>query len=152
MLLKVGMLESIPGLIDAIRMIHSISRYYNTSERMTSLFIGITNQMITASKAYITASGTETVWTQASELVIRKLNDCIKLHSEYYGCFEKTKARLEEMPNERKFDFPKMHIFGKFDTFSRRLRKIIEMFQTMELYSHLQDSKIEGNAISACAV
>ncbi|CAF5189300.1 unnamed protein product, partial [Rotaria magnacalcarata] len=35
----VGMLECIPGLINAVRMIHSISRYYNTSERMTSLFV-----------------------------------------------------------------------------------------------------------------
>ncbi len=37
----VGMLESIPGLINAVRMIHSISQYYNTSERMTSLFVKV---------------------------------------------------------------------------------------------------------------
>lgn len=31
------MVEAIPGLINAIRMIHSISRYYNTSEKITTL-------------------------------------------------------------------------------------------------------------------
>ena len=35
------MMEGIPGLINAIRMINSYSRYYNTSERMTALFVKV---------------------------------------------------------------------------------------------------------------
>lgn len=100
--------------------------------------------MITACKAYITDSGCETVWSQEMPIVIRKLKDCIRLNEEYQSCFHKTKAKLEQMPNERQFEFSEMYIFGKFDTFTRRLKKIIEMFDTMEMYSHLADSKIEG--------
>jgi len=35
------MLELLPGLINAVRMIYSISSYYNTPERMTSLFVKV---------------------------------------------------------------------------------------------------------------
>uniref|UniRef100_A0A3Q2U3D3 Dynein axonemal heavy chain 5 n=1 Tax=Fundulus heteroclitus TaxID=8078 RepID=A0A3Q2U3D3_FUNHE len=81
----VSMVDGIPGLINAIKLIHSISRYYNTSEKITSLFV-------------------------------------------------------KHKPD----DHFEMYIFGKFDTFQRRLNKILEMFETISTYSALQDSKIEG--------
>lgn len=37
-----------------------------------------------------------------------------------------------------------MYIFGKFETFHRRLAKIMDIFTTIKTYSVLQDSKIEG--------
>ena len=85
------MLDAIPGLINAIRMVYSISRYYNTSERMTSLFVKVTNQMITACKAYITDGRCETIWSQETSVVLKKLSDCIRLNEEYQKCFKKVK-------------------------------------------------------------
>ncbi|XP_026120715.1 dynein heavy chain 5, axonemal isoform X1 [Carassius auratus] len=140
----VSMVEAIPGLINAIRMIHSISRYYNTSEKITSLFVKVTNQMITACKAYITNNGSTTIWDQPQEVVSEKLKAAIRLNQEYQKYFQKTKQKLEENPSERQFDFSEMYIFGKFDTFQRRLNKILNMFGTITTYNALQDSKIEG--------
>ncbi|XP_015212531.2 dynein axonemal heavy chain 5 isoform X1 [Lepisosteus oculatus] len=140
----VSMVEAIPGLINAIRMIHSISRYYNTSEKITSLFVKVTNQMITACKAYITQNGTATIWDQPQEIMAEKLKAAVRLNEEYQHCFHKTKQKLEESPSERQFDFSEMYIFGKFDTFQRRLNKILGMFDTIKTYSALQDSKMES--------
>ncbi|XP_068612434.1 dynein axonemal heavy chain 5 [Brachionichthys hirsutus] len=138
------MVDAIPGLINAIRMIHSISRYYNTSEKITSLFVKVTNQMITACKAYITNNGCNSIWEQPQQVVVDKIKAAIHLNQEYQRYFHQTKAKLEQTPSERQFDFSEMYIFGKFDTFQRRLCKILEMLSTISTYSVLQDSKIEG--------
>lgn len=117
---QVTMLDSIPGLINAIRMINSYSRYYNTSERMTALFVKVTNQMITACRSYITESGYYKIWDQERGVVLKKLEDCQRLNQEYQRYFQKTKEILTHHPDERPFDFSETYIFGKFNNFCRR--------------------------------
>ncbi|XP_063956179.1 dynein axonemal heavy chain 8-like [Lytechinus pictus] len=140
----IGMVECIPSLINAIRMIHSISRYYNTSARMTSLFIKVTNQMVTACKNYITDDGMSRIWDQSYKTLIEKLQVSVKLYKEYQTCFHKAKKKIEAIPEERPFDFSEMYIFGKFDAFCKRIDKIIQMLTTIETYSVLTTSRIEG--------
>jgi len=43
-------MENLPALLNSVKMIHTIARYYNTNERMTGLFVKITNQMISNCK------------------------------------------------------------------------------------------------------
>ncbi|KAI8811565.1 dynein heavy chain and region D6 of dynein motor-domain-containing protein [Cladochytrium replicatum] len=140
----VGMIPSIPGLINAIKMIYSISRYYNTSERMTSLFVKITNQMITSCKEYIYKEGGNNLWDQDRTLLVKKLTDCGRLNEAYQRCFHETKKRLQENPAEKQFDFSEMYIFGKFDAFCKRLQKVIDMFNIIEKFSSLSKLGIEG--------
>uniref|UniRef100_A0A2K5Y215 Dynein axonemal heavy chain 5 n=1 Tax=Mandrillus leucophaeus TaxID=9568 RepID=A0A2K5Y215_MANLE len=139
-----SMMDAIPTLINAIKMIYNISHYYNTSEKITSLFVKVTNQIISACKAYITNNGTASIWTQPQDVVVEKILSAIKLKQEYQHCFHKTKQKLKQNPNAKQFDFSEMYIFGKFETFHRRLGKIIDIFTTLKTYSVLQDSTIEG--------
>ena len=44
-------IDSLPALLNNIKMMHTIARYYNTTERMTTLFVKVTNQIITNCKA-----------------------------------------------------------------------------------------------------
>ena len=117
---QVTMLDSIPGLMNAIRMINSYSRYYNTSERMTALFVKVTNQIITACRAHITDSGYSKLWDLERKVVLQRLADCQHLNQEYQLCFQRTKEKLQGHPEERPFDFSEMYIFGKFNNFCRR--------------------------------
>ncbi|XP_027732137.1 dynein heavy chain 8, axonemal [Vombatus ursinus] len=145
----VSMAHGIQNLINAIRMIHSVSRYYNTSERMTSLFIKVTNQMVTACKAYITDGGSNHVWEQETPIVLKKIQDCIFLFKEYQKSFHKTRKQILEALGEKTFEVSEMYIFGKFEAFCKRLEKITEMITIVQTYSALNNSTIEGIDIMA---
>ncbi|KAI9206840.1 dynein heavy chain and region D6 of dynein motor-domain-containing protein [Polychytrium aggregatum] len=153
----VGMVPAIPGLINAIKMIYRqvwqrcfgqerspISRYYNTSERMTSLFVKITNQMITSCKEYIYKDGGSKLWDQDRQELVKKLTRCVKLNEAYQRFFHETKKKLQETPQEKQFDFSEMYIFGKFDAFCKRIQKVIDMFSVIEKFSLLEKLGIEG--------
>lgn len=138
----VKMVSSIPGLINAIKMMHSIARYYNTSERMTSLFVKITNQMITCCKKYIKKDGD--LWKQDVQSLVSKFKACIDLNEAYQHYYKKTREELSQNPFGKQFDFSEQTIFGKFDEFTWRIQKLIDMFNTVHQFQLLSESKIEN--------
>uniref|UniRef100_A0A663EUR1 Dynein axonemal heavy chain 8 n=1 Tax=Aquila chrysaetos chrysaetos TaxID=223781 RepID=A0A663EUR1_AQUCH len=145
----VSMIHGIPNLINTIRMIHNVSRYYNNSERMTSLFIKVTNQMVTTCRAYITDGGLSCVWEQEASTVIEKIKDCMFLLKEYQKCFHETKQEILETLGEKTFEVSEMYIFGKSEAFCRRLEKITEMITVVQTFCALSLPTIEGIDIMA---
>ncbi len=47
-----------------------------------------------------------------------------RLNTHYQQTFHREKARLQERPEGNQFDFSEMSIFGKFDSFVRRIDKV----------------------------
>jgi dynein heavy chain len=99
------MMDLLPRLIGAIRVIYSISTYYNTSERLTSLFVKITNQMITTCRAYVARGTVQRLWELPHAELVSRLKECIALNAEYQLQFRRAKERLKETPEERQFEF-----------------------------------------------
>ena len=123
---------------------HAAGRYYNTSERMTSLFVKVTNQMVNSCKSFITDDGNSDIWEQPYRPLVEKLQVCIHLYRDYQAFFHKTKRRIQTTPDEKPFEFSEMYIFGKFEAFCKRLEKIINIVDTVEHFSVLTRSRIEG--------
>ncbi|XP_027499866.1 dynein heavy chain 5, axonemal-like isoform X4 [Corapipo altera] len=139
----VTMMEHIPSLMNTICMIYCTSSYYNTSERMTSLFLKITNQMINTCKMYL-CEGVSKIWDLDRQELLKRIQQCISLKEQYQTSFQKIRKELKENPNDRQFDFSENYIFGKFDAFCKRLEKISHMSNIMESLLELHHIKIEG--------
>ena len=139
----VTMQESILSLLQTVRLIYSVSQFYNNSERTSTLMVKITNQMIETCKSYITCRGKETIWSQDRHLVRSKLTNCLKLNHVYRETYYNVRSQ-PFLPDQAPFAFSENFVFGKFDTFCDRLSKIISMFNLIEDYHHLFERRLEG--------
>jgi dynein heavy chain len=140
-----AILDTLPALLNSIKMIHTIARYYNTVERMTNLFRKITNQMITICKQAINGGDApDLIWDKDPEYLLTTLEACLRLNEHYQEHYRLTKDKLLTMPKGKQFDFSETQIFGKFDLFCRRVIKLIDLFSTIHQFQALASHSLEG--------
>uniref|UniRef100_A0A803W400 Dynein axonemal heavy chain 8 n=1 Tax=Ficedula albicollis TaxID=59894 RepID=A0A803W400_FICAL len=138
------MTQGIPKLMKTVQMIHRVSKYYNTSEKITSLLIKVTNQMVTTCKAYITDAGLNRVWDQETPILIGKINECICLLKEYQKCFRESKQETLASLGEKALEVSEVYIFGKSEAFCKRLEKIMRMIAIEQNFNALTKCAVEG--------
>ena len=137
-------LDILPGLMNAVKMVHTIARYFNTTARMTKLFMKITNQLIESCKDAINGQeAPEKIWDQDPGPLLELLEQTLRLNERYQELYQSTKDRLLAMPKGKQFDFSEAQIFGRFDLFSRRAIKLIDLFSTIQQFKKLQEVRHE---------
>ena len=139
-------IDGLPSLLNNVKMMHTIARYYNTSERMTTLFGKITNQMIANCKQQVMHENGKKValWDQDSSSLLERLEGALLLNEAYQEHYKTTKQKLEAQPKGKQFDFSENQIFGKFELFCKRIQKLIDVFSTVRQFSALGDHNLEG--------
>ncbi len=87
-------LEGFSMLMNSIKMIHTIARYYNTTDRMTTLFVKVTNEMIANCQRCITGGEpVDRLWNKDPQELVEKLEACLGLNEAYQEQFQLTKER-----------------------------------------------------------
>ncbi|XP_053350448.1 dynein axonemal heavy chain 5 [Clarias gariepinus] len=138
-----NMLAHIPSLLNSILLIQNVSYSYNTSEHMTSIFVKVTNQMVSTCKEYL-SQGVTKFWDLDRKEMLTRISECLQLNQQYRRCFQKIWEDLQQNPTKQKFEFSDNYVFGKFDTFCKRLENIADLTTTLETLSALQLIKLEG--------
>ena len=136
-------LDGLPALLNNIKMMHTVARYYNTPQRMTTLFQKVSNQIINNCKEYLAAPGT--LWNQPKVPLLERLRLCVNLKEKYQQEYKDTRERLAQQPKGRQFDFDFEKIFAKLELFTKRLNKLIDMFTTIHQFNTLAETNtIDG--------
>jgi len=140
------MIETLPALLNNVKMMQQISRYYNTQTRMTSLYSKISNQMIISCRRNITLKGG--LWDLPPVEVIKSMEQSLQLYEAYQEQYQVTRNKVllqsKESAGHEAFEINENHIFGKFECFAKRLEKVIDMFSTVNHFSQMQSQLVEG--------
>lgn len=137
--------DLMPAMMNALKMIHTIARYFNTKERMTRLFMKISNEMIRSCQLAVNGKdAADMLWEREPDELLKVLETCLRLNEYYQDQYRLTKEKLMTNPRGKQFDFSETQIFGKFDLFCRRIIKLIDMFSTMKQFRALAQHKLEG--------
>ncbi|CAG0918290.1 unnamed protein product [Notodromas monacha] len=139
------LIKDMRQLFNTIKFIHTLTPN-ESSQRLSPLLIKITTQMINSCNDYISSHGSLTIWTQPKQVVRRKLELCLELHSVYRRSFHVSQGMLER-EGVPAFTFSTHLVFGKFDSFAKRLQRIMDLLQMYDRYHNLLSSGIEGMLI-----
>eukprot|EP01063_Lacrimia_lanifica_P013617 TRINITY_DN20252_c0_g1_i1.p1 TRINITY_DN20252_c0_g1~~TRINITY_DN20252_c0_g1_i1.p1 ORF type:complete len:4669 (+),score=1741.83 TRINITY_DN20252_c0_g1_i1:139-14145(+) len=131
----------IPAIINMIKMVHTISKYYNTCERLTGLFVKTTNQIIKACRRYLERNGS--VWEQPPDIAIEDLRACVELKDIYLFHYRQTKGEMAANTPGPQFNFSEASIFGKFDLFAARVGKLVDVMHVTRQFDRLMMANIE---------
>jgi dynein heavy chain, axonemal len=140
-----SVIEVLPALLNAVKMVYTISRYFNTSERVTKLFMKIANQLIEVCKRCIIYGETsDSIWNRPIPALLQSFEKCFLLNEAYRDNYLRVKEKLQELPESKQFDFPDMQIIGKFDLFCQRITKLMDLFSTVQQFKNLAQHKFEN--------
>lgn len=100
--------------------------------------------MVVACQGYITDDGALKVWDLPPATLLQRIAACKNLYTRYQECFMQTKAKSQELLQGQAMEVSEMYVFGKFKSFCNRLDNIRLMVESIEAFSVLGQSHIEG--------
>uniref|UniRef100_A0A6P7GZS7 Dynein heavy chain 5, axonemal-like n=1 Tax=Diabrotica virgifera virgifera TaxID=50390 RepID=A0A6P7GZS7_DIAVI len=80
--------QHIPPLLNAIRMVFTTSKFYNSTGNVTAILVKISNQLIKRCRIYLNCNETKTIWRQPKQIVLDKIKTCLDLYLRYYQCYK----------------------------------------------------------------
>ena len=144
----VEIIDALPAIFNSVKVIFTIARYYGTRDRISILLSKISNQLILNCREYIrkppNSFGNVRLWDQESTNLIARLALTIKLQEEYVDAYKSMKEKLMSQPKGKQFELNESQIFGKLDSFVKRVQKVLDMFVTFNQFKSLASHNIEG--------
>ncbi|XP_064889438.1 dynein axonemal heavy chain 10 isoform X2 [Columba livia] len=132
-------LDTIPSLMSALRMIWIISRHYNKDERMVPLMERIAWQIAArVSKAV----DLRTLFKEDSAAAKAKIVDAKTTLEEWRKCYFAVRAQIEASGREQHWEFDRKRLFEKTDYMTSVCQDLYDILQVIEEFYNLFGSEL----------
>ncbi|KAI9021920.1 dynein heavy chain and region D6 of dynein motor-domain-containing protein [Hyaloraphidium curvatum] len=133
-------MDYIPGIVEAVKMLMMLSTGTHASERITSLLVKIANQMVRCCHGHVLKQGVDhSFWTLDSDEARGKLQVCLRLRDSFQSTFEEMKLKIQSFIAQPP-EISTKHVFGKLDAFCRRLNALLVILDWKEAFQQLKDA------------
>ena len=155
-----SLIETMPRIVNSIAWMACISRFFNTPDRLGSLFRRLSDRVVRSCKRCVYGAWKEFIqpeqdlslsslssapplavqshWDLRVRLnVVESIESCIELCEAFRTSYTETRIGLKKFPSAPQFDFNELHIFGPINDFQQRAHVLREMLQTLHELSSL---------------
>ena len=140
-----GIEQALPVVMNIIYVIYVSSKYFCSPDRITSLLIKLTNEVLVNIKKII-AKKIKKVYKDDASIYISDLKEVKAIYDSYTSAYKQVKQKLDLQEELPKFDFSEMYIFGRLEAFCRRLNKVVEFCQLLNIIKVVDNIHMDGFA------
>ena len=145
-------IQTIPSLMDSMRMVWTVSRYYNREERMVPLMERVASQIVTRVKHQVKL---QNIMNQENSYMQQIVRDCKYLLQSWRISYMKVRSCIEEGAGVRRWEFERGRLFDETDYMAdicSELLGILNVVNQFQNFLGLELASVTGEASIVNAV
>ncbi|EKX36467.1 hypothetical protein GUITHDRAFT_97557 [Guillardia theta CCMP2712] len=131
--------QHLPEILNLIRVIWSLSKYYHTPERIMGLLRKVSNEIILRCCENINLKD---IFDGKIEEPSQVLQESIKSGDDWKEIYRKMVERMKIIDPEKAWNYDESRIFAQIDAFMQRCRDLLEVCESQNQFSPSEESEI----------
>ena len=133
-------IDTIPSMMNALRMVWIISRHYNTDERMVPLMSLIARDLSTRVGESVTVQSLELPSSEA----ISKIEEGAAVLRKWKESYLQVREKIEMSARDQRWEFDRTKLFGRTDYQLERLQEMLEVAKVMQQFRNILGPELKA--------
>lgn len=133
-------IDTLPSMMNAIRMVWVISRHYNTDERMVPLMVRIAWEI--ANKV-ATVISVKTIFREPAPQAIRKIQDARACLEKWNKTYLAVREKIELSGRDQRWEFDKKRLFDRTNYMRDRCADLAEVAEVLDNFHSILGSELK---------